>query len=126
MLNRYANTGAQQHLEDLIAATKDLNHINRIDIYNNLLKVFVKNNAPDKAMNLWLQMQEDNVTSTDDFLFTLGTFLKKCGHIVPFHVPEIKQEDTSTSTDNNTKSSSDSSNSGWFEFYEIFFEQIAI
>lgn len=37
-------------------------------------------------------MQEEDAHTTDDFLYTLGSFLEKHGKKVPFTIPKISSE----------------------------------
>ncbi|KRT80285.1 hypothetical protein AMK59_7357 [Oryctes borbonicus] len=85
---RYQMEGLVKPLEGLKDATRDLNHIDRTDIYYQLLLSYIKQDDPDKALNLWTQMQEEDLAPTDGFLITLGDFLKKHKMDVPFVVPE--------------------------------------
>lgn len=84
---RYRNEGMVTSLEGLMEATKDLNHIDRADIYQNLLLSYIKNQQPEKALNLWTKLQEDDIPPTDEFLIKLSDFLKTNNYDVPFVVP---------------------------------------
>lgn len=75
-------------LEGLMEATKDLNHINRAEIYYNLLLSYSKENEPDKALGLWTKMQEENIAPSDAFLLKLAEFLRSKDLEVPFVVPK--------------------------------------
>lgn len=99
---RYRQEGMVKQLEDLKDATKDLNHIDRSDIYYQLLLSYIKQEDVDKALGLWTQLQEEDLTPTDEFLHRLGTFLKDRNAKVPFIIPDMKpkpriQESTSSS-----------------------------
>lgn len=87
---RYRSEGMIQSLEGLIEATKDLNHIDRADIYYNLLLSYCKNDEVNKALSLWTKMQEDDITPTDAFLVKLAEFLRKKKIDIPFVVPNDK------------------------------------
>lgn len=89
---RYQMEGMVEPLEGLKDATKDLNHIDRTDIYYQLLLSYIKQNDPEKAMNLWMQMQEEDLSPTDEFLVKLGRFLKEHNMEVPFIMPETNAE----------------------------------
>jgi leucine-rich PPR motif-containing protein, mitochondrial len=86
---RYLQEGLIQPLEGLMEATKDLSHIDRADIYQNLLKSYIKEKDPEKALGLWTRMQDEelSVTPSDSFLRTLGEFLKANNYEVPFVIP---------------------------------------
>lgn len=85
---RYRMEGMVQPLEGLMDATKDLNHIDRSDIYYQLLLSYRKQDDADKALGLWTQMQDEDMAPTDEFLITLGKFLNEKGVQVPFIIPE--------------------------------------
>lgn len=87
---RYQMEGMVKPLEGLKDATKDLNHIDRSDIYFQLLVSYIKQEDVDKALGLWTQMQEEDMAPNDEFLHTLGDFLIKNGIEVPFVMPEKK------------------------------------
>ena len=86
---RYIKDDMLTALEGLAEATKDLNHIDRSEIYYSLLQAYIKEAAPDKALGLWTTMQEENITPSDTFLIKLAEFLKSENCEVPFHVPAI-------------------------------------
>ncbi|XP_069704273.1 leucine-rich PPR motif-containing protein, mitochondrial [Periplaneta americana] len=85
---RYQQEGMVAPLEGLVEATRDLSHIDRSDIYYHLLLSYRKSKDPDKALGLWTRMQEEDVQPTDEFLLSLGNFLKMEGREVPFIMPE--------------------------------------
>lgn len=96
---RYRQEGMVKQLEDLKDATKDLNHIDRSDIYYQLLLSYIKQEDIDKALGLWTQMQEEDLTPTDEFLHTLGNFLKERSVKVPFITPELKPTSNTQESD---------------------------
>ncbi|CAO1333276.1 unnamed protein product [Diamesa serratosioi] len=85
---RYLQEGMIQPLEGLMEATKDLSHIDRAEIYSSLLKTYIKEVAPEKALGLWTKMQEEDITPSDVFLANLSQFLKSQKLDVPFVVPD--------------------------------------
>ncbi|CAG9826701.1 unnamed protein product [Diabrotica balteata] len=85
---RYQQEGLIKPLEGLKDATKDLNHIDRSDIYYQLLLSYIKQDDIDKALGLWTQMQEEDMAPSDPFLLKLGDFLQSKGRQVPFVVPQ--------------------------------------
>lgn len=89
---RYQEEGLVKPLEGLKDATKDLNHIDRSDIYYQLLLSYIKQEEVDKALGLWTQMQEEDLAPSDVFLNTLGKFLRERGRDVPFVVPSAPQK----------------------------------
>lgn len=84
---RYLSENMPTALEGLVEATKDLNHIDRSEIYYSLLQTYIKDVAPEKALGLWTTMQEEDITPSDVFLLKLSDFLNSQGLEVPFHVP---------------------------------------
>ncbi|KAB0799524.1 hypothetical protein PPYR_07404 [Photinus pyralis] len=85
---RFQQEDMVKPLEGLKDATKDLNHIDRSDIYYQLLLSYIKHEDTDKALGLWTQMQEEDMAPNDTFLITLGNFLIKHNISVPFAMPE--------------------------------------
>ncbi|KAG4070373.1 hypothetical protein HA402_006515 [Bradysia odoriphaga] len=73
-------------LETLARATSDLKHIDRHEIYYNLLLAYCKEESPIKAMNLWMRVDKELVVA-DKFLTTLAKLLKENGVKIPFVVP---------------------------------------
>uniref|UniRef100_A0A6B2E5A6 Putative bicoid mrna stability factor n=1 Tax=Phlebotomus kandelakii TaxID=1109342 RepID=A0A6B2E5A6_9DIPT len=86
---RYRQEGMVQPLEGLMEATKDLSHIDRQDIYYNLLLSYCKEDVPDKALGLWTKMQEEDIAPSDAFLTKLGKYLQSKKLEVPFALPEL-------------------------------------
>lgn len=84
---RYQQEGKVEPLEGLVEATKDLNHIDRGDIYYNLLLSYCKEQQPQKALGLWTKMQEEDIQPSEEFMRTLGTFLRANSLEVPFVEP---------------------------------------
>ncbi|KAF5285354.1 hypothetical protein FQA39_LY04453 [Lamprigera yunnana] len=85
---RYQMGGMVKPLEGLKDATKDLNHIDRSDIYYQLLLSYIRQEDADKALGLWTQMQEEDMAPNAEFLLTLGNFLVKKDIPVPFVIPQ--------------------------------------
>uniref|UniRef100_A0A1B6EW94 PROP1-like PPR domain-containing protein n=1 Tax=Cuerna arida TaxID=1464854 RepID=A0A1B6EW94_9HEMI len=85
---RYKNEGLSAPLEGLVEATKDLPHIDRSEIYYNLLETYCQGDNVEKALGLWTQMQDEDVHVTDEFLIKLGSFLQSKGLQVPFEIPK--------------------------------------
>lgn len=54
-------------------------------MYRILLQAFQDN--PDKVMEIWLNMQEENVPPTEAMLRKVAACLEKHGRYVPFQVP---------------------------------------
>uniref|UniRef100_W4VRN5 Putative bicoid mrna stability factor n=1 Tax=Corethrella appendiculata TaxID=1370023 RepID=W4VRN5_9DIPT len=88
---RYHQEGQTKSLEGLMEATKDLNHIDRADIYYNLLLNYIDEKLPEKALGLWTKMQEEDIAPNDTFLLKLADFLKANNCEIPFVVPAIAE-----------------------------------
>jgi len=99
---RYKKEGQAVHLEGLVEATKDVPLIDRSEIYKNLLDTYCEADEVEKALGLWTKMQDEDVNVTDEFLITLGQFLKKKGLEVPFQIPTSASEKP-TSTEKTEK-----------------------
>lgn len=93
---RYRQEGMVEPLEGLIEATKDLNHIDRMEIYYNLLLSYIKEKQPEKALGLWTKLQEEDIAPSDTFLLKLSDFLKENNVEVPFVVPETAKSVSSS------------------------------
>lgn len=87
---RYAEEGKPVILEGLVEATKDLNHINRSEIYYNLMQTYIKDKSVEKCLELWTKMQEEDITASDAFMIKVANFLKSQNAEIPFVVPEIQ------------------------------------
>ncbi|KAF4527202.1 hypothetical protein B566_EDAN006129 [Ephemera danica] len=88
---RYSEEGQVASLEGLVEATKDMNHIDRANIYLHLLNTYCKTGDADKALGLWTQAQEEDVQPSDEFLIKLGALLQQQGKQVPFTIPKVEQ-----------------------------------
>lgn len=92
MCERFVENGKQNILEGLVEATKDLNHIDRSEIYYNLLQTYIKEKASEKCLEMWTKMQEENISASDNFLIKLAEFLESEGMAVPFTKPAVIEE----------------------------------
>lgn len=106
---RYQQEGKVEPLEGLVEATRDLNHIDRGDIYYNLLLSYTKDDQPEKALGLWTKMQEEDIAPSEQFLVKLGNFLQSKGIAVPFSVPvenfaPIKKQNAQQKQEQHTRS----------------------
>ena len=97
---RYQIEGMIKPLESLKDVTKDLNYIDRSNIYYQLLLSYIKHREAEKALGLWTQMQEEDLTPSDQFLNELGGFLKSQNMEVPFTIPNITPVQTSVAKNN--------------------------
>lgn len=88
---RYSEEGQVASLEGLVEATKDMNHLDRANIYLHLLNTYCKAGDADKALGLWTQAQEEDVQPSDEFLIKLGALLQQQGKQVPFTIPKVEE-----------------------------------
>lgn len=86
---QYLKEGDAAALEGLVEATKSLSHINPLDIYQHLLLTYCKRNDAERALDLWVKMQEENITPTNELLVAFASFLKEKDLYVPFSVPQV-------------------------------------
>lgn len=92
MCKKFEELGNTQAIECLVTATKGMKKINRNIMYDHLLSSAISLNEPAKALNLWTEMQEEELTPSDRFLRRLAQFLKSKGLPVPFVVTDIDLE----------------------------------
>lgn len=93
-LNYYLENDQVESLKTVLAATSDCkanSSINRSEIYRYLMMCYCKVNSFDKALDVWVQMQEENVTPSAQFLSYLGRYLKENNIEVPFAIPDEKK-----------------------------------
>lgn len=81
--------GSSRFLEGLLTATVSCSsQFNRGPIYLNLLELYIREEKPSEALNLWVKSQKNGETVSDEFLFKLGTYLRSKIMVVPFEVPD--------------------------------------
>ena len=90
---RYVEGKRFTELENLVAITKDVFDIDRHMMYDYLLTAHVQSGDASKALNLWTQMQEEDIQPKIEFLRKLAIFLKQKGQLVPFAVPADTEKD---------------------------------
>ena len=91
-----------------MSITKDVYDIDRHMMYDHLLTGYIQADDVPKSVNLWTQMQEENVLPKTEFLRKLARFLKEKGQPVPFAVPSETEKDieTATQSENRTRKAS--------------------
>lgn len=109
ILDHYTSLGSVDKIEKLLQLTQDIVTFDRGAIYLQLLNAFAKEDQVDKALGLWTQMQEENETPSEVFLFNLAQLLKKHDREIPFSVPKLTKEQPE-SKKKVTSSSSSTSN----------------
>jgi len=65
-------------------------------MYDHLLTGYIQADDVPKSVNLWTQMQEENVLPKTEFLRKLARFLKEKSQPVPFAVPSETEKDIET------------------------------
>lgn len=86
----YIKSGLIDHLEKLFEVTKDLTHIDRINMFELLLNHYANIENTEKCLGLWTTLQEESVAPSDKFLVTLANYLESKNLPVPFIVPDLK------------------------------------
>lgn len=99
---RYGQEGKVDYLEGLLEATRELSHIDRSEVFQQLLLSYTRKGMVDKALGLWTLLQEESVAPTDKFLIHLADFLKANDMDVPFIIPSAA-EVTPTETKHDEK-----------------------
>ncbi|OWR46509.1 hypothetical protein KGM_200493 [Danaus plexippus plexippus] len=89
---RYVEEGKFEYLEGLLEATKELSHIDRSNIFYQLLVTYCKADETDKALGLWTLLQEEGEIPSEKFLTHLGSHLISKNREVPFVMPENKMQ----------------------------------
>lgn len=85
-------------LEHLIKATRNLKGATRGPIFLSLLKLYIQEDQREKALDLWVQLQELEEVPSQDFLIKLGTYLRSKNVDVPFEVPNPIKKNTIKAT----------------------------
>ena len=94
---RYVEEKRVTELDNLVKITKGLFGIDRVGLYNHLLKAYIQTDDVKGASGLWNRLQEDGLRVSDSFLYELGQYLKRNNIEPPFAVPPEPVNDESTS-----------------------------
>ena len=84
---RYVEEKRVTELDNLVKITKGLFGIDRVGLYNHLLKAYIQTDDVQGASGLWNRLQEDGLRVSDSFLYELGQYLKGNDIEPPFAVP---------------------------------------
>lgn len=87
MLQQHSESKQIALLENLLEATKNMIFDNRSIVHDQLLNAYIKAKNDDKALELWMKLEESNVVPSRNFLVNLATFLKSMNRSVPFADP---------------------------------------
>jgi len=88
--------GHLEALEDLVTLSKNIFGCDRDYMYTQLVKA--NRNDPNKALDIWENIQEEGVAPSDNLKIEIANILQAAGKTVPFEVPEkpmameVKQE----------------------------------
>lgn len=88
--NKCNKDGSIELLENLALATQSSNAIKRDSIFFNILDYYIREDNSDKALEVWVNLQEQNEAPTDAFLIKLGNYLKSKKIALPFQLPDTK------------------------------------
>ena len=87
MCEQYSDNKVVVLLENLLEVTKNLVFDERSLVHNQLLSAYIKTKDVDKALELWMKMEEEDVIPPNSFLVKLAHFLKSMNRPVPFVDP---------------------------------------
>ncbi|XP_077286050.1 bicoid stability factor [Arctopsyche grandis] len=124
-------------LEKLFEVTRELTHIDRTEMFQQLLNHYINTENTEKATGLWMLMQEESVPASDKFLIDLANYLKTKDIPIPFSVPNVQSipnvpsipnvQSSDTKTLNNDKKFvnrfSDDQNDEEFRVFKNFAEE---
>ncbi|CAH1737969.1 unnamed protein product [Aphis gossypii] len=104
---KYGSDNAEESLIRLLEVTKNIGQFDRTNIFNELLKLYSKNNKVEEAMALWTQMQEEDCQPSEHFMWSLSELLKKNKLEVPFTVKQPQEKVLGVLSDANKTLSTD-------------------
>ncbi|GAV05755.1 hypothetical protein RvY_15835 [Ramazzottius varieornatus] len=85
-------------MQSLLSATKNVLDIDRDILYYHLVRLSGKLGEADRALNVWITMQEESLQPSVRTLRALATILKEHKREVPFAVPdEVRSQEMSAS-----------------------------
>ncbi|NXN09184.1 LPPRC protein, partial [Indicator maculatus] len=85
-------------LEHLVELTQNLFECDRDEMYYYVLQLCENNGDWQKAEAVWTKIQEENVVPRERTLILLADILEQNGQVVPFEIPKVRREDTSSSS----------------------------
>lgn len=77
-------------LERFIEISKNLADVNRGALYLLLLRAFIARNDTQKALNVWTNVQEENLLPPPEMLHELGNYLSEKQLPIPFQMPSAE------------------------------------
>lgn len=107
--NKFIEENKTNELENFVLITKNMFDVNRDQLFYNLIRGYAKTNSPEKALNVWTLMQDENIQPSDRTLRYLGQFLRRSDVTVPFEVPPNPIEKESPANTPRTRDSVQSS-----------------
>ena len=93
---QYSQSKQISILENLLEATKNMIFDNQSIVHDHLLNAYIKTEDVDKALELWVKLEEANVVPPRTFLVNLANFLKTMNREVPFADPTPDSPSTSS------------------------------
>ncbi|KAM6279619.1 leucine-rich PPR motif-containing protein, mitochondrial isoform 2-T2 [Porphyrio hochstetteri] len=97
------SSNEMETLEHLIELTQNLFECDRDEMYYYLLQLCENSGDWRKAEAVWTKIQEENIVPRERTLILLADILEKNGQVVPFEVPKVRHEDTSSPSVSNVE-----------------------
>lgn len=85
-------------LENLMEATKNMIFDNQSIVHDHLLNAYIRTQDVDKALELWMKLEEANVVPPRSFIVNFANFLKSMNRMVPFNDPVPDSSSVSSSS----------------------------
>ncbi|NXH11502.1 LPPRC protein, partial [Bucco capensis] len=93
---RCISNNQMETLEHLVELTQNLFECDRDEMYYYLLQLCENNSNWAKADAVWTKIQEENVVPRERTLVLLAGIFEKNGQAVPFDIPKVRHEETSS------------------------------
>ena len=85
-----------EHLEKFVELVSQVSGVEKEPVYYQLIRGYSSRNEPNKALDVWTTMQEQEVIPSPQTLRYLGSFLEESGLPVPFDYSQPKQQKQSS------------------------------
>ena len=79
-------------------ATKNMIFDNQSIVHDHLLNAYIRTQDVDKALELWMKLEEANVVPPRSFIVNFANFLKSMNRMVPFNDPVPDSSSVSSSS----------------------------
>ncbi|NXI45233.1 LPPRC protein, partial [Galbula dea] len=100
---RCISSNQMEILEHFVELTQNLFECDRDEMYYYLLQLCENKSDWAKAESVWTKIQEENVVPRERTLILLANILEKNGQVVPFEIPKVRDEDTSSLSTSNVE-----------------------